>query len=238
MELLNEKLIKLANSDAIIESDAGDVAGVDNKLGSKTEKRPKDAKDGDEKCPECGKEPCECETNESDEEVEPLKREEIEDILRDLSADELEFVKEIIKDNLEDFCPDFNTAFASAQDIETLVKIAHECCEEDLILLGDCVAFAMSELDDFSDFAYAGELGEISERLIDPQHIRRLRMQKRKAQWKLGAKKRARFRRTGAGRIMKRKAKLYMKKYRRRKKAKLKRYGKEMSKYNARMGTK
>lgn len=228
--LLTENEIKLANSDKLIESDAADIAGVDSKLGD-TQKR---------KCPECGKEPCECKTNESDAEVdeEPLTREEIEDILRELTPDELELVKEVISHNLEDFCPDFNTAFAEVQDIEGLVKITKECCEEDLVLFGDCVAFAMSELDDFSDFAYAGELGEISERLINPQHIRRLRLQRKKSQWKMDAKKRMRFRKTGAGRIMKRKAKLYMKKYRRRKKARLKRYGKELSKFNTRMGAK
>lgn len=227
--LLTEEEIKFAND--LIESDSADIANVDSKIG-------KPAK----RCPDCDKEPCECETNESEDEeiagIESFSAQEIEEILRTLSQDEVAFLKEVIQENLEDFCPEFQAAFAEARDIEALVKIAKECCPEDLELYGECVAFVMDEIDDFSDFAYADTLGAISERLINPQHIRRLKLQKRKAAWKADARKRARFRKTGEGRMMKRKAKLYMKKYRRRKKARLKRYGKEYSKFTANMGGK
>lgn len=239
--LLTESEIKIANG--IAESDAGDVAGVDNKL-DKPVKRPSvkpeekqvlmdegDTKDDDKDIDEGEEEPM-------------LSYEEKEEILRTFAPDELEFLKDNFKELL---CPekygDIISNVDNAVDSEKLISylastfIADEE-EGTKDIIGDVIAYTAHELDDFSDFAYTDELGEISERLIDPQHIRRLRLQRKKAAWKAGARKRARFRKTGAGRIMKRKAKLYMKKYRRRKKAKLKRYGKELSKYNARMGGK
>lgn len=217
--LITEEEIKKAN-----ESDTGDLSPVDSKVFDKPQKR--------KVCPECEHEDCICGMDESDIDDETLDKytaQEIEEVLRDLAPDELEYVKIIIDDNLEDFCDDFKGVYNKNLNIEELVKIAYECCPEDLELLGDCVFYVLDDIDGFSDFAYGD--GELGERLINPQHIRRLKLAKRKASWKAEARKRKRFRKTGEGRIMKRKAKLYMKRYRRRKKMRLKRYGKEYGKF-------
>lgn len=222
--LLTEKEIKLANSDKIFESTTEDLGPCDTAKDPKLHKKV---------CPECGKEDCICGMDENDsttqEEFEHYTAQEIEEVLRDLTPDELEYVKIIINDNLEDFCEIFKNRYTKAINIEELVKLTYECCPEDLELLGDCVFYVLDDIDDFADFAYGD--GELGERLINPQHIRRLKLAKRKASWKAEARKRKRFRKTGEGRIMKRKAKLYMKRYRRRKKMRLKRYGKEYSKF-------
>lgn len=223
----------------ILESNAGDIGPCDSdyvkgakaKIQKKISRREKIKEESeyieeDEECPKCGKEDCICGMDESED---LYTAQEIEEVLRDLSPDELEYVKIVIDDNIEDFCGEFQTAYDKSIDIEGLIKIAQMCCPEDLELLGDCVFYVLDDIDDFSDFAYGD--GELGERLINPQHIRKLKLLKRKATWKAGARKRARFRKTGEGRIMKRKAKLYMKRYRRRKAARMKRYGKEYNKF-------
>ena len=221
--ILTKEEIKLIN-----ESNSGDLGpcdSVDSKILSKVQKR--------KVCPECEHEDCICGMDESDDledlSLDKYTAQEIEEVLRDLAPDELEYVKIIINDNLEDFCEEFKSVYNKDLNIEELVRIVYECCPEDLELLGDCVFYVLDDIDDFSDFAYGD--GELGERLINPQHIRRLKLAKRKASWKAEARKRKRFRRTGEGRIMKRKAKLYMKRYRRRKKMRLKRYGKEYGKF-------
>lgn len=224
--LLTEKEIKKANSN-VLESDSADLADVETKLGTPTKR----------KCPECDEYKCICESEEFEdlETHEPYERSDLQDILRDLDPDEFAFVKEVINDNLEDFCPDFKISYNSNINTEELCKIIRDCCEEDKELLGHCILYVYGDDDseDYSDFAYADVLGtEITERIIDPRHIRKLRLQRKKASWKMNARKRARFRKTGQGRIMKRKAKLYMRRYTRRKKMRLKRYGKEMAKFN------
>ena len=254
--LLTEEEIKIANDinevgikggkraikrPDLDETDAGDIAGVDNKL-DKPVKRPSVKPEEKQALMDEGNAD-NSDIDESEDEV-ILSFEEKEEILRSFAPDELEFLKDNFRELL---CPekyaDVIMKIDTEVDSEKLISylagtILPDKEEESPDLIGDIIAYTAQELDDFSDFAYSDELGEISERLIDPQHIRRLRLQRRKAAWKMDAKKRARFRKTGAGRIMKRKAKLYMKKYRRRKKAKLKRYGKELGKYNARMGSK
>lgn len=245
--LLTESEIKYANS--LMESDAGDIAGVDGKL-NKPVKRPNvkpeekqvlmDEDDGKD-CKDCDDD---IDEDESEKEP-PLSNQEKDEILRSLAPDEIELLKDNFKELL---CPVKYARFLqdiedTAGDTEKFIALVSEADypdedEETDDIISDIIAYTMSELDDFSDFAYLDDLGEISERLINPQHIRKLRLMRKKAVWKAGARKRARFRKTGAGRIMKRKAKLYMKKYRRRKKTKLKRYGKELGKYNARMGGK
>lgn len=250
--LLTESEIKIANSEFanyaegkganLGESDTGDIAGVDNKL-DKPVKRPIVKPEEKQVLMDEGNSD-DADIDENEDEA-PLSKQEKEEILRSLAPDEIEFLKDNFKELL---CPvkygrflqDVDDTAGDTEKFITLVSEVDYPDEEEGTkgIISDIIAYTMSELDDFSDFAYADDLGEISERLIDPQHIRRLRLQRRKAAWKLDAKKRARFRKTGAGRIMKRKAKLYMKKYRRRKKAKLKRYGKELGKYNARMGGK
>lgn len=234
--LLTESEIKKAN-DINEESNAGDVAGVDNKL-DKPVKRPSVKPEEREVLMDEG------ETGDEGEEIAPLSSQEKEDILRSFAPDEIEFLKDNFRELLPQDSGDIVLKYIDNEiDSEKLITwlanmfIPSEPNAND-DMIGDIIAYTAHELDDFSDFAYTDELGEISERLIDPQHIRRLRLQRKKAAWKAGARKRARFRKTGAGRIMKRKAKLYMKKYRRRKKARLKRYGKELGKYNARMGGK
>ena len=229
--LLTESEIKLIN-----ESDSNDLGPCDSdyvkssktKILNKISKREKIKESDIEICPKCKSKDCEC-IDENEEEFEAYTAQEIEEVLRDLAPDEIEYVKIIIGDNLEDFCDEFKKVYNKDLNIESLIKIAYECCPEDLELLGDCVFYVLDDIDDFSDFAYSD--GELGERLINPQHIRRLKIQKRKASWKAEARKRKRFRKTGEGRIMKRKAKLYMKRYRRRKKMKLKRYGKEYGKF-------
>lgn len=232
--LLTENEIKLANSDFVDESDSGDLADVESKIG---EPQKRTIKKETKECPECGETKCICESE--DIENEPYNRDDLQDILRELDPEEFAFVKEIIETNLEDFCQDFRTAYKPATNVEELCKIIKDCCEEDKELLGHCILYVYGDEDseEYDNFVYADVLGtEISERLIDPRHIRKLRLQRKKASWKMAAKKRARFRKTGEGRIMKRKAKIYMKRYSRRKKQKLKRYGKELTKFNARQG--
>lgn len=252
--LLTESEIKIANSEfanyaegkdaKLGESDSSDIAGVDNKL-NKPVKRPIVKPEEKQALMDEGNADDADDIDENEDEVAPLSKQEKEEILRSLAPDEIEFLKDNFKELL---CPVKYGRFLqdiddTAGDTEKFIALVSEIDYPDEEegtngIISDVIAYTMSELDDFSDFAYTDELGEISERLIDPQHIRRLRLQRKKAAWKAGARKRARFRKTGAGRIMKRKAKLYMKKYRRRKKARLKRYGKELSKYNARMGGK
>lgn len=200
------------------ESDSGDIAGVDNVL------------DLDKRTY----------IEENEEEIRVTKDNEIEtrlelkEILNELEIEELNFIKEVIIENLPDFCINFQNSFKNPEpENDTIQKqflyLIETCCIEDLELLAECFFYVLSEIDDFTDFAY----GDLQERLINPQHIRKLKLLKKKAQWKMDAKKRARFRRTGEGRIMKRKAKIYQKRYRRRKVQKLKRYGKEYAKYTA-----
>lgn len=242
--LLTENEIKLANSNKIIESDAGDVATVQNKLGD-TAKRKQNV------CPECGKEKCICKETPVDEnsELEEIPdvtdetraqvQAEVLEVLNELDPDELEFVKMVIEENLPDFCPEFIAYWNKPHPnndtlLKQLINISQNCCNQDLQLLTECVFYVLSEIDDFTDFAYDDTNGystTLGERLINPAHIRRLKLLKKKSQWKMDARKRARFRRTGEGRILKRKAKLYQKRYRRRKKQRLKRYGKEYAKF-------
>lgn len=210
--LLTQKEIKLIN-----ENFSGDIAPVHNVLGDKDF----DIEENDE-------------TIKVSEENEVETRQELKDILNELEVEELEFVKMVILENLPDFCIDFQNTFNKpTPGNDTLQKqllyLIENCCIEDLELLAECFFYVLSEIDDFTDFTY----GDLEERLINPQHIRKLKLIKKKAQWKMDAKKRARFRRTGEGRIMKRKAKIYQKRYRRRKVQKLKRYGKEYAKYTA-----
>lgn len=252
--LLTEEEIKIANDlnevgikgskgkrrqpDLDEETNAGDGANVDSKLGEPVKRKPVSTKEKQALMDEGSDD----DIDESDEEY--LSTEEKDEILRTFGPDELEFLKDNFREYLDPVkYVDLIGKIDNTQDSEELISYLSAVFlgdeeEGTKDIIGDIIAYTAQELDDFSDFAYADELGEISERLIDPQHIRRLRLQRRKAVWKAGARKRARFRKTGAGRIMKRKAKLYMKKYRRRKKAKLKRYGKELTKYNARMGAK
>ena len=228
MNLLTEKEIKFANN-LISESEAADIASVDNKLGMS--KRPKKVKE-----PEDDDDIDDIDENDEFEDVAPFSVEEFCDIIRNLESDEIEYVKMIIADNAADLTIPDISGVINKEELISILSPYFEEYGEDAIILSDCIAYALCDIDSFEDFAYTDELGEITERLINPQHIRMLKLKKKKAAWKADARKRMRFRRTGAGRIMKRKARIYMKKYRRRKKARLKRYGKEYTKFQKRMG--
>ena len=234
---------------SIFESDAADIAPVDSKL-ARNQKRAelfdteeKRALMGeDEAAPDGGefdiKKYPELDDDTLDDEM--FTREEIEEILRELEPDEIELVKNYINDNIEEFCDDFKIAYAKADDVEKLITIAKNCCEEDLELFGDCVGIAMNDIDIEVDNTnvepnpYIEELGGIvGEAVIDRSHLQKVRMNKKKAEFKKEQRDRAKFRKTGAGKIQQRKAKLYMRKYRQRKKAKLAKYAKEYAKVNA-----
>lgn len=224
------------------ESDAGDIAPIDSKLARN--QRRANLFNTEEKRTQMGENEVETDSGEFDIKKYPeldddtlddemFTREEVEEILRELEPDEIQIVKSYIEDNIEDFCDEFKKAYASANDIEKLITIVKNCCVEDLELFGDCVAIAMNDIDieaapeEEKKIVSTYAMVEFGEALVNKAHIQKVRMNKKKAEFKAKQKERKRFMKTGAGKIQQRKAKLYMRKYRQRKKAKLAKYAKE-----------
>lgn len=163
----------------------------------------------------------------------PLSREELNDIIDSLDPDTLALIISILNDN--------GYIVASKEEIldseyfedigyfvlEVLGEIheyeatnyeqygatpVDESCDVTSILIE---AATILEENAFTD---------LSEHLVDIAHTKQLRRDRKRSVWKRSAVLRARFRKTGEGRRERKKALIYLKKYRRQHKARMKRY--------------
>lgn len=163
----------------------------------------------------------------------PLSREELSDIIDSLDPDVLALIISILNDN--------GYIVASKEEIldseyfedigyfvlEVLEEI-HEYEATNYEQYGatpvDESCDATSILIEAATILEANTFTDLSEQLVDIAHTKQLRRDRKRSVWKRSAVLRARFRKTGEGRRERKKALIYLKKYRRQHKARMKRY--------------
>lgn len=168
-----------------------------------------------------------------DSELEPLAKEEFDDIINSLDPDTVALIISILNDN--GYIVATKEEILSAEDFEDIGYLVLEVLEE----IAEYEAtnyeqYGANPVDESFDDAEvlreaamileANDLSDLSEQLVDIAHTKQLRRDRKRSAWKRSAVLRARFRKTGEGRRERKKALKYLKKYRRQHKARLKRY--------------
>lgn len=166
-------------------------------------------------------------------ELEPLSKEEFDDIINSLDPDTVALIISILNDN--GYIVATKEEILSAEDFEDIGYLVLEVLEE----IAEYEAtnyeqYGANPVDESFDDAEvlreaamileANDLSDLSEQLVDIAHTKQLRRDRKRSAWKRSAVLRARFRKTGEGRRERKKALKYLKKYRRQHKARLKRY--------------
>lgn len=154
-----------------------------------------------------------------------ISRDELKDIVKNLSDDELHFVVDVVNDYLS-----INSDNTSEYDDLSLMAQIDNADDETFIEISEIILYTLEELKQIFDVYNDYGVDNVDERLINPVHTKQLRRARIKPEWKKQAKLRARFRKTGAGKLAKKKAKRYLKRYRTAHKVKLKKYGSEYNK--------
>lgn len=168
-----------------------------------------------------------------DSELEPLSKEEFDDIINSLDPDMITLIISILNDN--GYIVATKEEILSAEDFEDIGYLVLEVLEE----IAEYEAtnyeqYGADPVDESFDDAEvlkeaavileANDLSDLSEMLVDIAHTKQLRRDRKRSAWKRSAVLRARFRKTGEGRRERKKALRYLKKYRRQHKARMKRY--------------
>lgn len=195
------------------ETSAEDIATVPNKVGTFKRKLLKLA-----------------EVNLDDtDDVAPVTKHELHDILSNLDVDEQSLVLSVVNDCCEN----------NFEIFDDLVSFLATCDDDAFTEISDVILNLLGELETFYDTydepdvpdnAVSEDSDEVSEKLINIAHTRDLRRQRAKSLWKRNAVLRARFRKTAQGKREKKAAKLYLKRYRKANKTRLKRYAQEYAK--------
>lgn len=164
-----------------------------------------------------------------DSELEPLSKEEFDDIINSLDPDTVALIISILNDN--GYIVATKEEILSAEDFEDIGYLVLEVLEE--IQEYEATNYEQYGADPVDESSIimeaamileANDLSDLSEQLVDIAHTKQLRRDRKRSAWKRSAVLRARFRKTGEGRRERKKALRYLKKYRRQHKAKAKRY--------------
>lgn len=166
-------------------------------------------------------------------ELEPLSKEEFDDIINSLDPDTIALIISILNDN--GYIVASKEEILSAEDFEDIgylvLEILEEIAEYEAANYeqygADPVDESFDDVEVLKEAAMileANDLGDLSEMLVDIAHTKQLRRDRKRSAWKRSAVLRARFRKTGEGRRERKKALRYLKKYRRQHKARMKRY--------------
>lgn len=170
---------------------------------------------------------------EIDSELEPLSKEEFDDIINSLDPDTIALIVSILNDN--GYIIATKEEILSAEDFEDIGYLVLEVLEEIAEYeAANYEQYGADPVDESFDDAEvlkeaamileANDLNDLSEMLVDIAHTKQLRRDRKRSAWKRSAVLRARFRKTGEGRRERKKALRYLKKYRRQHKARMKRY--------------
>lgn len=168
-----------------------------------------------------------------DSELEPLSKEEFDDIINSLDPDTIALIISILNDN--GYIVASKEEILSAEDFEDIGYLVLEILEEIAEYeAANYEQYGADPVDESFDDAEvlkeaamileANDLSDLSEMLVDIAHTKQLRRDRKRSAWKRSAVLRARFRKTGEGRRERKKALRYLKKYRRQHKARMKRY--------------
>ncbi|EAL4082758.1 hypothetical protein DFW61_10475 [Campylobacter coli] len=168
-----------------------------------------------------------------DSELEPLSKEEFDDIINSLDPDTIALIISILNDN--GYIVATKEEILSAEDFEDIgylvLEVLEEIAEYEATNYEQYGADPVDESYDASSIIIeaamileANDLSDLSEMLVDIAHTKQLRRDRKRSAWKRSAVLRARFRKTGEGRRERKKALRYLKKYRRQHKARMKRY--------------
>ncbi|EAJ2917433.1 hypothetical protein DFW84_09965 [Campylobacter coli] len=168
-----------------------------------------------------------------DSELEPLSKEEFDDIINSLDPDTVALIISILNDN--GYIVASKEEILSAEDFEDIgylvLEVLEEIAEYEATNYEQYGADPVDESYDASSIIIeaamileANDLSDLSEMLVDIAHTKQLRRDRKRSAWKRSAVLRARFRKTGEGRRERKKALRYLKKYRRQHKARMKRY--------------
>ncbi|EDO9117656.1 hypothetical protein GKB13_10045 [Campylobacter coli] len=161
-----------------------------------------------------------------DSELEPLLKEEFDDIINSLDPDTLALVISILNDN--GYVVASKEEILSAEDFEDIgylvLEVLEEISEYEATNYEQYGSDPVDESFDAAIILEANGLSDLSEQLVDIAHTKQLRRDRKRSAWKRSAVLRARFRKTGEGRRERKKALKYLKKYRRQHKARMKRY--------------
>lgn len=166
-------------------------------------------------------------------ELEPLSKEEFDDIINSLDPDTIALIISILNDN--GYIVATKEEILSAEDFEDIgylvLEVLEEIAEYEAANYEQYGADPVDESYDESSIIMeaamileANDLSDLSEMLVDIAHTKQLRRDRKRSAWKRSAVLRARFRKTGEGRRERKKALRYLKKYRRQHKARMKRY--------------
>lgn len=166
-------------------------------------------------------------------ELEPLSKEEFDDIINSLDPDTIALIISILNDN--GYIVATKEEILSAEDFEDIgylvLEVLEEIAEYEATNYEQYGADPVDESYDASSIIIeaamileANDLSDLSEMLVDIAHTKQLRRDRKRSAWKRSAVLRARFRKTGEGRRERKKALRYLKKYRRQHKARMKRY--------------
>lgn len=180
----------------------------------------------------------EADVDSDDSELEPLSKEEFDDIINSLDPDTIALIISILNDN--GYIVASKEEILSAEDFEDIGYLVLEVLEEiseyeatNYEQYGsDPVDESFSDTEVLKEAAIildANGLSDLSEQLVDIAHTKQLRRDRKRSAWKRSAVLRARFRKTGEGRRERKKALKYLKKYRRQHKARMKRYSQKYS---------
>ncbi|HEG0267075.1 TPA: hypothetical protein SB288_002062 [Campylobacter coli] len=164
-----------------------------------------------------------------DSELEPLSKEEFDDIINSLDPDTIALIISILNDN--GYIVATKEEILSAEDFEDIgylvLEVLEEIAEYEATNYEQYGADPVDESSIIMEAAMileANDLSDLSEMLVDIAHTKQLRRDRKRSVWKRSAVLRARFRKTGEGRRERKKALRYLRKYRRQHKAKAKRY--------------
>lgn len=164
-----------------------------------------------------------------DSELEPLSKEEFDDIINSLDPDMIALIISILNDN--GYIVATKEEILSAEDFEDIgylvLEVLEEIAEYEATNYEQYGADPVDESSIIMEAAMileANDLSDLSEMLVDIAHTKQLRRDRKRSVWKRSAVLRARFRKTGEGRRERKKALRYLRKYRRQHKAKAKRY--------------
>lgn len=163
----------------------------------------------------------------------PLSREELSDIIDSLDPDTLALIISILNDN--GYIVASKEEILDSEYFEDIgyfvLEVLEEIREYEATNYEQYGATPVDESCDVTSILIeaatileANTFTDLSEQLVDIAHTKQLRRDRKRSVWKRSAVLRARFRKTGEGRRERKKALIYLKKYRRQHKARMKRY--------------
>ena len=163
----------------------------------------------------------------------PLSREELSDIIDSLDPDTLALIISILNDN--GYIVASKEEILDSEYFEDIgyfvLEVLEEIHEYEAANYEQYGATPVDEscgvtsiLIEAATILEENAFTDLSEQLVDIAHTKQLRRDRKRSVWKRSAVLRARFRKTGEGRRARKKALIYLKKYRRQHKARMKRY--------------